>query len=83
MCPIYEYKCTRCGEELEVTLPIADRDRLSFSPCPQCEGRSLVRIVSASNFKVKGANASNGYSTNVADIEKRLGRPIQHGDLDE
>lgn len=81
--PVYIYVCSNCEEEIEVTLSIEDRNKLVTQPCPYCTKNSLVRQLSPISFTIKGACAANGYSTNVADIEKRLGRPINNNDLPE
>lgn len=41
--PIYEYRCSQCGTEFELMLPLAQRD--SPTPCPRCGGRG-ERLVS-------------------------------------
>jgi len=50
--PIYEYRCTACGKELEAL------QKLSESPlktCPACHGETLVKRVSAAGFQLKGS----------------------------
>jgi putative FmdB family regulatory protein len=50
--PIYEYRCTACGKELEAL------QRLSEAPlktCPACHGETLVKRVSAAGFQLKGS----------------------------
>ncbi len=50
--PIYEYRCSSCGEELEA------RQRLSDSPlktCPACHADTLVKLMSAAGFQLKGS----------------------------
>lgn len=81
--PTYVYACILCGEKLEVNLTISNRDRLSGSCCPWCHENMLARQVTSCAFAVHGANASNGYSTNIADIEKRLGREVNNNDFPE
>lgn len=34
--PVYEYRCTACGHELDRLLPMARADEPG--PCPVCEG---------------------------------------------
>ena len=49
--PIYEYRCTHCGHEAEVL------QKLSAPPltdCPRCSRPSLVKLVSAAGFQLKG-----------------------------
>ncbi len=60
--PIYEFQCKKCGyifEEIHKTLVVS-------CYCPVCEekGKKSIakKILSRSNFNVKGFNARNGYS---------------------
>src|SRR5215467_4405477 len=50
--PIYEYRCSSCGHELEAL------QKLSEAPlraCPSCKADSLVKQVSAAGFQLKGS----------------------------
>lgn len=49
--PIYEYKCSNCGNELEVMQKISD-EPLEF--CPRCQGK-LEKQWSLSGFQFKGS----------------------------
>jgi putative FmdB family regulatory protein len=49
--PIYEYRCSKCGHELEALQKISD-DPLKI--CPACEQDSLQKLVSAASFRLKG-----------------------------
>lgn len=49
--PIYEYQCESCGAELEKLQKISDP---ALTDCPQCGKPSLVKLVSASSFRLKG-----------------------------
>ncbi|ALG66815.1 FmdB family zinc ribbon protein [Beggiatoa leptomitoformis] len=49
--PIYEYRCDSCSHELEVL------QKMSESPlevCPACHQKTLVKLISASGFQLKG-----------------------------
>lgn len=49
--PIYEYRCEKCGHELEV------QQKLSEAPlkqCPACNQPALEKLISASSFQLKG-----------------------------
>jgi putative FmdB family regulatory protein len=49
--PIYEYRCGACGHHLEAL------QKMSESPlrkCPECGKSQLKRLVSASQFRLKG-----------------------------
>ena len=50
--PIYEYRCSSCGYEHEAL------QKMSADPlvdCPKCNAPSLVKLVSAAGFQLKGA----------------------------
>ena len=50
--PIYEYRCSTCGHELEAL------QKLSEAPlalCPACGASALVKLVSAAGFQLKGS----------------------------
>jgi putative FmdB family regulatory protein len=50
--PIYEYRCSSCGHELEALQKLADAPLLV---CPSCHASALVKLVSASAFQLKGS----------------------------
>ncbi len=49
--PIYEYRCDHCGHECEILHKINDT---SHTTCSQCNHPSLVKLISASRFQLKG-----------------------------
>lgn len=49
--PIYEYVCTSCGHNLEIFQGINDSPLVK---CEQCQKSSLMKLVSASQFRLKG-----------------------------
>jgi putative FmdB family regulatory protein len=61
--PIYEYKCDMCGNKFE---RLTKDRKIEAYHCPYCEknGKDALafKIISRTNFKVNGHNASNGYS---------------------
>lgn len=61
--PIYEFKCEMCGHTIEALTSIRD---IQAYHCPFCaeQGKDNLafKIISKSNFKINGFNASNGYS---------------------
>lgn len=82
--PTYNYKCFTCGYEFELFLPIYYRYKPTEEPCPKCKDVSNVqKMVDKVNFKVKGACAKNGYSSNIGDAEKFMGREFTMDDLDD
>ena len=50
--PIYEYRCTNCGHELEALQKISEP---VLTGCPDCHKESLVKLVSAAGFQLKGS----------------------------
>ena len=74
--PTYQYKCFSCGYEFEKEHAIDNRYLPVSERCPECQAdRSVQKLVSSVNFKVKGASAKNGYSTMIGDAEKFTGKP--------
>jgi putative FmdB family regulatory protein len=50
--PIYEYRCSSCGHELEALQKLSDP---RLSTCPSCGAEALVKKVSAAGFQLKGS----------------------------
>lgn len=43
--PIYEYRCTACGQRWSVTQSLAAHDREAPAPrCPGCESRAVEQV---------------------------------------
>ena len=59
--PIYEYRCTSCGHELEALQKLSDAP---LTDCPACHGATLSKKVSAAGFQLKG---SGWYVTDFRD----------------
>jgi putative FmdB family regulatory protein len=49
--PIYEYQCHACGHELEALQKMSDDALLH---CPECNGETLKKKMSAAGFQLKG-----------------------------
>lgn len=64
--PIYEYECqnAKCGHVFEVFQKMSDAP---VKTCPECKGRKVHKLVSASSFVLKG---SGWYQTDIARKEK-------------
>lgn len=62
--PIYEYRCTQCGHELEVIQKFSDP---ALTGCPDCRTESLVKMISAAGFQLKG---SGWYATDFRNGSK-------------
>jgi putative FmdB family regulatory protein len=50
--PIYEYRCTACNAELEKIQKVSDPPLVE---CPECNRPALMKLVSASSFRLKGS----------------------------
>ena len=64
--PIYEYRCTSCGHELEALQKLADAP---LTECPACHRAALQKKVSAAGFQLKG---SGWY---VTDFRNKAAKP--------
>jgi putative FmdB family regulatory protein len=69
--PIYEYRCTSCGHELEALQKITDAP---LTQCPACSAAALQKKVSAAGFQLKG---SGWY---VTDFRNRGAKPAAKSD---
>jgi putative FmdB family regulatory protein len=49
--PIYEYRCSACGHELEALQKISESPLVN---CPSCRADALTKLVSAAGFQLKG-----------------------------
>lgn len=69
--PIYEYACQnpKCGHQFELIQKISDAPPKS---CPECKGKKVEKLVSASSFVLKG---SGWYQTDIARKEKAAKEP--------
>jgi putative FmdB family regulatory protein len=68
--PIYEYRCSACGNELEALQKLSDAP---LTKCPACHADTLVKRVSAAGFQLKG---SGWYATDF----KGRGKPAASKD---
>src|SRR6516164_555341 len=50
--PIYEYRCSSCGREHEALQKLSDP---ALTICPACGHPTLVKLVSAAGFQLKGS----------------------------
>lgn len=64
--PIYEYRCSSCGHELEALQKLSDAP---LTVCPACNKAELKKLVSAAGFQLKG---SGWY---VTDFRNSGGKP--------
>ena len=67
--PIYEYKCTECGHEMEKLQKLSDEPLVD---CPECGKPGLKKMISAAGFRLKGGgwyetDFKTGSKKNVVD----------------
>lgn len=62
--PTYEYQCRNCDHHIEVFQKITDEPLLE---CPKCHQAALNKLLSASNFQLKG---TGWYVTDIRDKDK-------------
>ena len=57
--PIYEFKCDKCKEELEINCSFAEHDKLQKDPpkCPKCKTPMYQK---KSGFGIPGWSTSKG-----------------------
>ena len=71
--PIYEYRCSACGHDLEALQKMTDAP---LRKCPECGKSQLKRLVSASQFRLKG---SGWYETDFKNKNETKRNLVEHG----
>ncbi len=66
--PIYEYKCKNCKYQFEQLQKITEKPP---RVCPKCKKAGIVKMVSSTNFQLKG---TGWYVTDFKDKKKDSGR---------
>jgi putative FmdB family regulatory protein len=74
--PIYEYRCTECGHEMEKLQRISDP---ALTECPACGKPALQKLVSAAGFRLKGGGwyETDFKSKNQKNVAKSDSQPKQ------
>jgi putative FmdB family regulatory protein len=72
--PIYEYRCSSCGHELESLQKFSDAPLLT---CPACTKDTLVKLMSAAGFQLKG---SGWYATDFKGSGSKPAAKAEGGD---
>jgi len=68
--PIYEYQCSDCHHAVDLIQKVNDPE---VTQCPDCGKESLVRLVSAAGFQLKG---TGWYATDFkTDPNKKTSAP--------
>ncbi len=75
--PIYEYRCNACGHELEALQKMADAP---LTDCPECQAPALVKLISATAFRVEGGgwyetDFKSGAKKNIASNDSKSEAP--------
>lgn len=63
--PIYEYRCSECGQQTEVLQKISEPP---LTVCTACGKPALTKLVSAAGFQLKG---SGWYATDFKGTAKK------------
>jgi len=69
--PIYEYKCLKCEHQFEVIQRFTDNP---VENCPECNNKSVQKLVSAPSFRLKGGgwyetDFKTGSKKNIVDTK--------------
>ena len=56
--PIYEFKCLDCGELTEIIFTSSEDSR--EIKCRQCGAKDMERVLSTTNYSMKGSSPSSG-----------------------
>jgi putative FmdB family regulatory protein len=72
--PIYEYRCTSCGHELEALQKFTESPLVN---CPSCRADALTKLVSLAGFQLKG---TGWYATDFRNGSKPAPKPDSKGD---
>ena len=69
--PIYEYKCLKCEHHFEVIQSFSDNP---LERCPECNQKSIQKLVSAPSFRLKGGgwyetDFKTGSKKNIVDTK--------------
>ena len=74
--PIYEYRCSACGHDLEALQKMTDAP---LRKCPECGKSQLKRLVSAPQFRLKG---SGWYETDFKNKSEAKRNLVEHAGAD-
>ena len=79
--PIYEYRCSECGFEMDKLQKISDAP---LTECPECGKPALQKLVSAAGFRLKGGgwyetDFKGGKKKNIAKTDSGKGGKSSDG----
>lgn len=72
---IYEYRCTLCGDEMDVEAPIGTACRTL--PCSQCGGRSNLVLSNVAFFR-GSANAEEMWNDQLGIAHRTREQAVEH-----
>ncbi len=61
--PIYEYRCSKCGNEFDRFFSSHKKMTESKVACPNCESKRVKRLISAP--RVKAGDGANDFETDT------------------
>lgn len=82
--PIYEYECTRCHHHFDLIQKITAEP---VKQCPVCFNNSVVKLVSAAGFQLKGTGwyatdfKNKGSSSTATSSNKEGGDDVSGGNV--
>jgi len=60
--PLYEFRCTKCGEEFEMNLRFSEADKLPV--CPKCaSSKTRKKISKVASFVTTSSGSSSSVSS--------------------
>lgn len=78
--PIYEYACGNCGHQFETLQGIKDAPLVN---CEQCHQPTLVKLVSAAGFRLKGGGWYETDFKSGTDKKRNLTSDDSHSNQDQ
>jgi putative FmdB family regulatory protein len=72
--PIYEYQCTSCHHHFDLMQKISDEP---IKQCPVCYKDSVVKLISAAGFQLKG---TGWYATDFKNKSNKTQEPSAKSD---
>ncbi len=79
--PIYEYRCSECGQQKEFLQRMNDAPH---TDCPDCGKPALTKLISAAGFQLKGTGwYATDFRNNGAKPGKTQGETAEAGKRDE
>lgn len=72
--PYYDYKCSSCEHEFELNMKIADRNKPTEEPCPECSSTEVKHVFGKSHigdpWHHAGRRIDEGFRDRLREIKK-------------